>query len=349
MTSGAMTCGAMKGSAMKGSAMKNVAARGWIAAGIGLLSACAARELAREAPPLLAMEEPLELVQPPDDEDRRLGLPKGSFTGLTLGDARRSLDAMLDEPEGLLVVSVVENSPAVAAGIEVDDLILEAATPGANESLSLHWPSEWRRLELEAEPGTRMRLTIDRSGAELELELTTVARVHPAERGPCERVREGKRAGVVLRTATEVEARAAGLGPGGGAVVVGLTRESPWRKAGIVYGDLIRAVDGVEVAHPTVVLERIRAAPERGELALEIFRDCARLSLQAPLSHREQELHAFSIPLLFRYEKERDLCTTSLLLGLFRYERTPAAWRLRLLWLIRLSGGDADRLESVER
>ena len=38
-----------------------------------------------------------------------------------------------------------------------------------------------------------------------------------------------------------------------------------------------------------------------------------------------------------------------LLLGLFRYEHTPAAWRLRLLWLIGLSGGDADRLQSLER
>ncbi len=329
--------------------MRNVAARGAIVACLGLAAtACAAGELAREAPPLLAMEEPLELVQPPDDEAARRELPAGSFTGLTLGDARRSLDAMLDEPEGLLVASVVENSPADAAGIEVDDLILEAAA-GAGEARSLRWPSEWRRLELEAEPGTQIRLTIDRSGAERALELITVLRVHPAERGPSERVREGLRVGVVLRTASEVEARAAGLGPGGGAVVVGLTRESPWRAAGIVFGDLIRAVDGVEVAHPAVVLERIRAAPESGALELDILRDGTRLALQAPVSRREHELHEFSIPLLFSYEKERDQSSTSFLLGLFYYEHTPAAWRLRLLWLIRLAGGDADRLESVER
>jgi C-terminal processing protease CtpA/Prc len=339
---------------MTGGAMTNVAAsRGIVACCLAAslcltAAACAADELAREAPPLLAMEEPLELVQPPDDEAARLELPGGSFTGLTLGDARRSLDAMLDEPEGLLVLAVVENSPADAAGIEVDDLVLEAAG-GTDEPRPLRWPSEWRRLELEAEPGTRLRLTIDRSGAEHAFELTTVVRVHPAERGPSERVREGQRVGVVLRTATEVEARAAGLGPGGGAVVVGLTRESPWRKAGIVYGDLIRAVDGVEVAHPLVVLEHIRGAPEHGELALEILRGGTRISVQAPLSRREQELHRFSIPLLFSYEKERDLSTTSMLLGLFRYEHTPAAWRLRLLWLLVFSGGDADRLESVER
>ena len=45
----------------------------------------------------------------------------------------------------------------------------------------------------------------------------------------------------------------------------------------------------------------------------------------------------------------RAMVYTSMLLGLFRWEKTPAAWRVRLLWLIRFSGGDADRLESVER
>ena len=29
-------------------------------------------------------------------------------------------------------------------------------------------------------------------------------------------------------------------------------------------------------------------------------------------------------------------------------ERTRAAWKLRLLWLFRYSGGDSDRLEEVE-
>ena len=330
--------------------MRKLAARAWIAACTGSATlSCTSAELAREAPPLLAMEEPLELVQPPDDEAARALLPRGSFTGLTLGDARASLDAMLAEPEGLLVVSVVENSPADAAGIEPGDLILEATIPGKDGPLALHWPSEWRRIELETEPGATLRVTIDRAGAERALELVPVARVHPAEREPAERIREEARVGVVLRPATEVEARAAGLGPGGGAVVVGLTRESPWREAGVVFGDLIRAIDGDEVAHPAVVLERIRAAPEHGELELELLRGGAQLTLQAPLSQREKELHRISIPLLFRYEKERDHRTTSFLLGLFRYESTQAAWRLRLLWLIRFSGGDADRLESVER
>ena len=326
--------------------MKNLVLVAWIGA---VSAACAGSELARRPPPLVAMEEPLEHMQPPDDEAARLALPSGSFTGLTVGDARPSLDAMLGEPEGVVVTAVVENSPADAAGIEVGDIVLEAR--GA-ETLVLHWPSEWRALELDASPGTTLHLVLDRAGAELERELVTVARVHPAERGHSERIREEERVGVVLRTPTEVEARAAGLGPGGGAVVVGLTRESPWREAGIVYGDLVRAVDGDELAHPAMLVDRIRSAPEGGALELEILRGQAsgqaeRLALRAAVSARKHELKEISIPLLFRYEKERDQRTTSLLLGLFRHVSTPAAWRLRLFWLLRFSGGDADRLESL--
>lgn len=310
------------------------------------VSACSTDELARQAPPLVRMEEPLELLTEPDDEAARAALAPGVFTGLTVGDARASLDAMLVEPEGVVVLSIVENSPAQAAGLEVGDIVLEVR---GRESVALHWPSEWRRIELEAEAGAKLLLTIDRAGAESELELVPQARLRPAARERGERFREEQRVGVVLRTATEVEARAAALGPGAGAVVVGLTRESPWRSAGLVYGDLIRAVDGDEVAHPSTVLEAIRAQPEDGALELEVVRAGSLVSVHAPLSRRAQELTELSIPILFSYEKSRDRSATSLLLGLFRYESTPAAWRLRILWLFALSGGDADRLESVER
>jgi C-terminal processing protease CtpA/Prc len=312
------------------------------------LGACAS-DLPLRPPALRAMEEPLELAHEPDDEADRMQLAPGAFTGLEVGDARDSLDAMLVEPEGLLVTAVIENSPADWAGIEPGDLLLEVEVSGASGPLALAWPAEWRRIELETAPGTPLVLVVDRAGAERRCELVPVPRLHAAERGPSERIREEERAGVVLRTATEVEARAAGLGPGGGAVVVGLTRESPWRDAGIRFGDLLCAVDGVEVAHPLVVVERVRAARDGSELELELVRDGERQSVRAPLTQRASELRELSIPLLFSYEKEGDRRTLSVLLGLYRQERTPAAWRVRVLWLIRVAGGDADRLESVPR
>ncbi len=310
-----------------------------------LFASCASDALPRTPPPLAGMEEPLEWMDEPADEEQRRALPSGSFTGIVVGDARQSLDAMLAAPEGIAVTRVVENSPAAIAGIAEGDLLLEATT--ARETVPLAWPAEWRRIELEAEPGSVLRLLVDRAGAEKELEVTTVKRIAPGPRAAATRYTEGERVGVVVRTATEVEARAAALGPGGGAVVVGLTRESPWRAAGVVYGDLIRAVNGVEVAHPQVLLDSLRAAPADSKVELELVRAGAVLSVRAPLSRRDSELKSFNVPLIYSFSRERDLTEQSLLLGLVRWRRTPAAWDFRLLWFITLRGGDANRLESL--
>ncbi len=303
-------------------------------------------ELRDEPPPLLDMEEPLALHGETEDEAERVALPAGSFSGVYVGDERRSLEEMEDEPEGLLVLRVVENSPGDAAGLREGDLLLEVE--GASGARALRWPSEWRDVELRTEPGSKLRLLYDRAGVELRTELTVVARVRPALREPAERFREEARVGIVVRTATEVESRNAGLGPGAGAVVVGLARTSPWRKAGLRFGDLIVDVDGKPVAHPGVLLDVIRATPKGESVALTYVRDGKRSTLQAPISRRASEITKFKIPLIINIERDGGFKTVSVLLGIYKSKKTPAAWETRLLWLIKLRGGDADHLEEVE-
>lgn len=309
-------------------------------------SACSigSQSLAADPPPLFDLEEPLDLREEPQDELQRAALDPGSFTGVTTSDARQSLDALEEEPEGVLVSRIVENSPADAAALEVGDLVLEATVEG--RSIALHWPSEWRKLELDTAPGQTIDLVLDRAGVEVRASLVTAARVRPAERADTERFREDTRVGVVVRTATEVEARAANLGPGGGAVIVGLARGSPWRKDGLVYGDLVSAVRGERCSHPEVLLEAIRTTDEHSTLALDVMREGRPLRFDVHVSRRESQVHEVSIPLLYSYSNDRGRRETSILLGLFLHERTPAAWRVRILWFIRLSGGDSDRLEE---
>ena len=318
------------------------------AAIVVLSSACA--ELPRTPPPLAGMQEPVELLQEPADEAQRLELDAGGFTGVVVGDARASLDAMLAEPEGVLVTAVVENSPGDFAGLSEGDLLLEVS---GREELALHWPSEWRRVELEAEPGSKLRVVYDRAGAEFDAEVLVEKRLRHPERLETQRFREEQRVGVVFRSATEVEARAAAVGVGGGAVIVGLTLESPWRaergrSGGVVYGDLVRAVDGVEVAHPQVLLDAIRAAGSEDKLDLEIVRAGQIVSIRAPLSQRAEDITRIKLQPLFGLEHENGVWDFSVLLGLIGWEKTPAAWELRLLWLFTIRGGDEDRLESSE-
>ena len=310
------------------------------------LAACGTT-LPTASPPLADIDEPLDLRAEPADETQRQQLPAGAFSGLRVDDARDTLAAKLDAPSALRIVEVVENSPAQAAGLQVDDVLLEVTVAGQPPK-ALQRPSEWRQLELDTPPNSQLVLIVDRAGREARAELTLAPRLRAAARQNTERFREEARVGVVLRTATEVEARAANLGPGGGAVIVGLSRGSPWRSVGLQFGDLITAVDGTAITHPDTLLAVLRD-PGKQTVQLTVRRGDATSTLDAPLSQRAGELNSFSLPILFSYESKRGRTEWSLLYGLLGYQSTAAAWDFTLLWLISFGGGDADRLLEVDR
>jgi len=305
-------------------------------------------EMPDEPPPLASMEEPPALFDEPADEELRTALPLGGYTGVHVSDGRTSLGGLVggDAPNGVLVQRVIENSPGAAAGIVGDDLIVAARRAGGAE-IAIRWPSEWRLFERTSRPGEKISVVIDRAGVDDTTEIVVAARVRAAKRLDVERFREEDRVGVVLRTATQAEARSAGLGAGGGAVIVGLAAESPWRQAGLRFGDIVKRVGSESVAHPQVVLNAIREADAADRLALQIHRGGSEFEIEALVSRREQDTRRVSIPLIYSYGAERGESETSILLGLFKKTTTKAAWEWRILWFISFGGGDADRLEDV--
>ena len=311
-----------------------------------LLCACSTQEkMAKEPPPLVDMEEPLPLAEEPKDEPARQALPKGAFTGIRVDESQTTLDN--GGPGGVRVATVVENSPAEAGGIEVGDLLLEASAPGI-EPHTFRFASEWRKFELELKGGETIHLVVDHAGVEREVDVLTVARFKAAERGEVERYREEDRLGVVLRTATEVEARAAGLGPGAGAVIVGLSARSPLRGSGLRFEDVLVAVDHRPISHPQVFLEAVREAPAGGELLVRYARAGAIAEANVPVSEREDAFESVYVPLLFSYKEKGEESDFSFLLGLFGYESTAAAWKFKLFWLLNFGGGETDKLEEVK-
>ncbi len=311
-----------------------------------LPAACSLRpDLVEQPPALVDMEEPLNLRTEPDDEAARASLPAGAFSGLYLRDARETLEAKLSDPESVAVDRVVENSPAAAAGVQPGDLLLEVQV-GDAEPRPVTTTSQWRQIELETAPGTNVTLIVDRAGREAETALTLSARVQPAKREASDRFREEQRIGCVFRTATEVEARAAGLGPGGGAVIVGMSVKSPWRSTGLRFEDVVTAVNGAALTHPQQLLAAVRDAAS-DELAVTYSRAGQKHTITAPLTTRASAINEISLPPLFSYQSERGQSEWSVLLGALSYRSTAAAWRLRFLWLIGFGGGDADELREA--
>lgn len=313
-------------------------------ASLVLCAACQSGFVDRQAP-LRSWEEPPEAMREPDDEQARQALPAGSFSGIRVKSIRASLD---EDPEpGLEVAGVVENSPAAAAGVEVGDILLQAKVGGASRQLDA--PSDWRALELELPPGAEVGLACERAGTELRKSLVLVARVAPAARDEAARFREDDKLGLVLRTATEVEARAAGLPPGAGVVLVGMATTSPWRglEEAPRHGELITSLDGTTIDDPARFLALVRAKDPSSPIKVDWRRGDAAISRELPLSRRSQEMKRIALQPLFAWKRDGERVSLSVLLGALAFERGAASWKFTLLWFFDFQGGDSDRLEEV--
>lgn len=313
-----------------------------------ILAGCGgASGLRTKADPLEDMEIARTQFDMPEDEEQRQQLPLGVFTGIEVGDSRQTLQAQLEEPEGVLVTKVVENSPAVAADIRVADILLEA-TIDDQDPVILAWPSDWYKIEQTASTDSDIDVLYDRAGKDLETTLKPVARLSRPARLPGNRYREESKVGVIVRNASEVEAHEAGLTRGEGSVVVGLAGQSPWRKAGLQFGDVILSVNDQMVKNPQELLAAINGLSPRDPMTLTVFRDNQRLTFDTTVTQRQREVKRFGIPLLYSYENDRGVKKTSVLLGLFKVRKTAVAAQYRWLWLIHYTVGDASRLEEVE-
>ncbi len=126
----------------------------WLATAAALLLAACASSLPDASPPLADFDEPLDLRAEPADEAARAGLPAGCFSGLEFATSGDSLQSRLAGDEPLRIARVIENSPAEAAGLAVDDLLplcrrrgsvlppaAGGAWPVAAPSSTATWPS----------------------------------------------------------------------------------------------------------------------------------------------------------------------------------------------------------------
>ena len=73
--------------------------------------------------------------------------------------------------------------------------------------------------------------------------------------------------------------------------MIGLSRSSPWRTAGLRFGDLLVAIDSKPVTHPQELLFAIRDRA-RTTLQLEVVRDGARRTIDAQSSARDSDSRA---------------------------------------------------------
>jgi S1-C subfamily serine protease len=303
--------------------------------------------LQTQADPLENMESSRTLYAMPQDEEQRRQLPLGVFTGVEVGDAQLTLEDKLKVPDGVLVTKVVENSPAAAGGIIAGDIIIKAAI-NDNAADMLHWTSDWFKLEQTATPDSVLHVYYDRAGRNFETTIKPVKRIAPPARLSGNSVREEAKVGIIVRNASEVEAGKAGLTRGEGCVVIGLAGTSPWRQAGVLFGDIIIEINDKFIKNPQELLITINELKKGDNVKIVVFREDKKITINSTVSKRQTETKEFNIPLIYSYGNKNGIEKTSALLGIFSVRKTRVASEYRLFWVFNYTFGDSTRLEEIK-
>jgi len=170
----------------------------------------------------------------------------------------------LAQPEGALVSSVDEGSPAAAAGLAPGDVILEFNGKKITKLRDL------TRAVAEAGPGKAATVRVLRKGSEQTLTAvlgqmpdTTMARAEPRHEENAQ-----PRLGLALAPLDEETRQQLGLEGEQGALVTRVQPDGPAAAKGLEPGDVITAIGGRKVASPADVAAAVKEAYGKGKKAV---------------------------------------------------------------------------------
>ena len=145
----------------------------------------------------------------------------------------------LGKPQGALAQRILEDSPAEKAGLQGGDVILKF------DGKTVENASALRRLVGAVKPGTRVLMQVFRRGAQKELSIVVGEREDDGpRRGSEPAAKPAPTLGLTVGELTEAQKRE--LKPRGGVRVEAV--EGAAARAGLREGDLILAVDNVEIS-----------------------------------------------------------------------------------------------------
>jgi len=206
------------------------------------------------------------LVQQPP----RTGESRRAWLGITLQALEPDMASYwsLDTASGIIVNSVVEGSPAAAAGLREGDIILTLDGAPVPVSRDEHVPVFIEQIGSSA-VGSQLRLGVYRQGERLEAIVDLAA-------APKTRLEAAKYENtdfeITVRELVFQDQRAYDLEPGFRGVVVTKVQEGGWAGVGgLTAGDLVQKVDDQEITTPDDLKKVLEQASQQRRRKLVFF------------------------------------------------------------------------------
>lgn len=224
----------------------------------------------------------------------------GIYTQTIDKDLQDAFD--LDRAEGVVIVEVVEGSPADDAGLSRGDIIISFDGQPVDGSKPL------REFVDQTAVGDEIEITFIRNGKE------KTATVEVGRRPKDDRLGTGSWAprvfsqgrvfstlssgyvGVSVQDLTKQLGEYFGVEAGEGVLVTEVMEDSPAEKAGVKAGDIIVSADGEQIAESRDLQEIISEKSEGDEVTLTLIRRGEKLDVRVEVAEDTSGLRAFSWP-----------------------------------------------------
>ena len=213
-------------------------------------------------------------------------ITKGSVTRGFLGFAPERLSPSEQQRygvnEGVLVVSVTEDSPAARAGLQVEDVITKIDNTDITNEAQL------RDLIARTPPGQKLTLTVVRGG-EVKTLTATVENMPdrpdaatPRVPSPTAPQEERGKLGIQIGDLNADMARQLNLDPSAkGAVVLAVQPGSAAQEAGVMPGDVVLRVGERDTTTAAQVMEAVTPLKPGDSVPVVVRRDGSRILLRA--------------------------------------------------------------------
>ncbi|MDZ7292424.1 MAG: PDZ domain-containing protein [candidate division KSB1 bacterium] len=224
---------------------------------------------------------------------------KKGWLGVSVQELTPSLrEAMkVGNRPGLLITSVVRNSPADDANLKEEDVILTF------DGKTVEKADEFVKLVRDTSPDKKVKIKILRDGKEKELEVIIGARESEPrsfrfgwDDGRDIFITSGPRLGVQVQKLNKDLAPYFQVEEKGGVLILEVSKNSPAEKAGLKAGDVITRIGDEKVTDPDDLIEALKDYEEGDKVTIEYMRMGKSEKTQAEIERSESRRFQFFGP-----------------------------------------------------